>query len=146
MIRTGTSHLPKLQETTKERTLLRQQMSTVSTGFFLFLLSGFRLIEPHPTISFLPGKTVRGALLQVFQTSFPGFIRLFARRFYASMLAYVAFCSINWRLGSTSSPISIEKISSASAAFSIVTCFKRRVSGFIVVSQSCSGFISPRPL
>lgn len=146
MICTGTGSLIKLQETTKERTLLKQYSFAVSTGFFLLLLSDFRLIEPHLTISFLPGKTVRVPLLQLYQAPYHKFIRLPARHSYASMLAYVAFCSINWRLGSTSSPISIEKISSASAAFSIVTCFKRRVSGFIVVSQSCSGFISPRPL
>src|SRR5574344_1627901 len=55
---------------------------------------------------------------------------------YASILAYVAFFSINSLRGSTSSPISMEKISSASAAFSILTCFRRRVLGSIVVSQS----------
>ena len=36
----------------------------------------------------------------------------------------VAFSSINTRRGSTSSPINIENILSASAAFSMVTCFK----------------------
>ena len=35
---------------------------------------------------------------------------------------------------------------SASAASSMVTRVMVRESGFIVVSQSCSGFISPRPL
>ena len=38
------------------------------------------------------------------------------------------------------------KISSASTASSISTRSSVRVSGFIVVSQSCSAFISPRPL
>ena len=37
-------------------------------------------------------------------------------------------------------------ILSAAVASSMVTIFMRRVSGFIVVSQSCFGIISPRPL
>ena len=39
--------------------------------------------------------------------------------FYASMFAYFACCSMNSLLGGTSSPISIENILSASAAFSM---------------------------
>lgn len=69
-----------------------------------------------------------------------------ARPYYASMSAWWALRSINSRRGPTSSPISMENIWSASAAFSMVTCLSRRVSGRMVVSQSCSGFISPRPL
>ena len=41
--------------------------------------------------------------------------------------------------GKTYPSICIEKISSASAAFCIVTCFRRRDEGSMVVSQSCSG-------
>jgi hypothetical protein len=43
-------------------------------------------------------------------------------------------------------PIRIEKSSSASTASSTLTCRSRLFSGLIVVSQSSSGFISPRPL
>src|SRR5947199_23666 len=50
------------------------------------------------------------------------------------------------RRGSTASPMRIENRASAVAASSIVTCFKRRRAGSIVVSQSSSAFISPRPL
>lgn len=64
----------------------------------------------------------------------------------ASMLAYLAFRSMNSRRGGTSSPISIEKMRSASAALSIVTWRRMRVCGFMVVSHNCSAFISPRPL
>ena len=48
--------------------------------------------------------------------------------------------------GSTRSPISIVKMASASAASSTSARSSVRVSGFIVVSQSWSAFISPRPL
>lgn len=65
---------------------------------------------------------------------------------YASILAELALRSMKSRRWSTSSPMSIEKVWSASAAFSSVTRLSRRFSGFIVVSQSCSLFISPRPL
>src|SRR4030095_10197638 len=57
-----------------------------------------------------------------------------------------AFCSMNSRRGSPSSPISTEKIVSAATASSIRTCRSLRTFGSIVVSQSCSGFISPSPL
>src|ERR1700722_19302174 len=57
-----------------------------------------------------------------------------------------AFFSMNSRRGSTASPISVVKISSAATASSMRTCSSRRVSGLMVVSQSCSGFISPSPL
>ena len=63
-----------------------------------------------------------------------------------SSLAYFAFCSMNSRRGSTWSPISIEKMRSASSASSTPTWTRIRFSGFIVVSQSSSEFISPRPL
>src|SRR5204863_5819759 len=63
-----------------------------------------------------------------------------------SSRATSAFCSMNNRRGSTSSPISLVKISSAAIPSSICTLSRRRDCGSIVVSQSCSGFISPRPL
>ena len=65
---------------------------------------------------------------------------------HASMLAYLALASMNSRRGGTSSPMSMEKMLSLSAAFSMVTWRSVRFSGFMVVSQSCSAFISPRPL
>src|SRR5690606_18418644 len=65
---------------------------------------------------------------------------------YTSTLAYLALASINSLLGATSSPINIENRWSASAADSMVTFFNDRLAGSIVVLQSCSGFISPRPL
>ncbi len=43
------------------------------------------------------------------------------------MFAYVAFFSMNSRRGPTSSPISMEKIWSASAAFSMVHLFQHTV-------------------
>ena len=85
------------------------------------------------------GKTKGCNYLQPFQKKeFPNF--------YTSIFAYLAWLSINSRRGGTSSPINIAKIRSASAALSIVTCFRERVSGFIVVLHSCSAFISPKPL
>ena len=50
------------------------------------------------------------------------------------------------RRGSTRSPISVLKTSSVSAASRTDICSSVRVSGFMVVSHSCSGFISPSPL
>src|SRR5690606_15096526 len=67
--------------------------------------------------------------------------------FYTSrLLTYFVFRSMNSRRGSTSSAISSSKSFDASAASSMVTRRIVRVSGFMVVSQSWSGFISPRPL
>src|SRR5690606_26162411 len=66
---------------------------------------------------------------------------------YTSRLATLsALSSMNSRRGSTTSPIRVLKIWSAATASSIFTCSRRRVSGLTVVSHSCSGFISPRPL
>ncbi len=65
---------------------------------------------------------------------------------YTSRFAYFAWSSMNCRRGGTSSPISMLKMRSASAALVMVTCRSSRVSGFMVVSQSCSSFISPSPL
>lgn len=63
-----------------------------------------------------------------------------------STLAFSALSWMNSRRGSTISPISLEKISSASPRSPIFTCNNVRLSRSSVVSQSCSGFISPRPL
>src|SRR5579875_188825 len=57
-----------------------------------------------------------------------------------------ALASMNSRLGPTASPIKRSKMWSASEASSTVTFFSVLVSGFMVVSQSCSGIISPSPL
>src|SRR3989442_10617778 len=57
-----------------------------------------------------------------------------------------AYFTIKSRRGSTSSPISLVKISSASTASSTSTRSSVRVAGFMVVSHSWSGFISPSPL
>ena len=57
-----------------------------------------------------------------------------------------AFDSMNARRGSTSSPISLVKISSAAIPSSTCTRRRRRAAGSIVVSHSCPGFISPSPL
>src|SRR5581483_8527078 len=56
--------------------------------------------------------------------------------------------SMKSRRPSTLSPISSEKVCSRplAAASSIETRCRVRVSGSIVVSRSCSAFISPRPL
>ncbi|CFP65441.1 Uncharacterised protein [Bordetella pertussis] len=62
------------------------------------------------------------------------------------MPADSACVSMNARRGSTSSPISVVKTSSAAMASSICTRSRRRTFGSIVVSHNCSGFISPRPL
>ncbi|CAM4439118.1 MAG: hypothetical protein LEGION0398_MBIBDBAK_01389 [Legionellaceae bacterium] len=62
------------------------------------------------------------------------------------LAAAKAFSSMKRRLGSTSSPIKVVKIWSAENASSIVTKSMRLVLGSIVVSHSCSGFISPKPL
>ena len=66
--------------------------------------------------------------------------------YHTSKFAYFAFFSINCRLGSTCSPIRMLNASSARSASSILICTMTRLSGFIVVSHSWSGFISPRPL
>lgn len=53
--------------------------------------------------------------------------------------------SMSSRLGATLSPISRVKMRLASTASSMVSRRRVRVFGFIVVDQSCSGIISPRP-
>src|SRR5262249_21729230 len=57
-----------------------------------------------------------------------------------------AFSSMDFRRGSTSSPISVEHVAAASCASSFYSGSSVRGSGSMVVSQSCAGFISPRPL
>jgi hypothetical protein len=63
-----------------------------------------------------------------------------------STLALSELSWMNSRRGSTTSPISLVKMSSASSTSLIFTCSSERASVSSVVSQSCSGFISPRPL
>ena len=63
-----------------------------------------------------------------------------------SLLLKFAYRARNSFLPSTLSPISVVITRSALAASSTVTCVRLRVAGFIVVSQSCSALISPRPL
>src|SRR6478609_726882 len=53
---------------------------------------------------------------------------------------------LNGRHGSTTSPISLVKISSASSTSLTFTCKSERSLVSSVVSQSWPGFISPRPL
>lgn len=65
---------------------------------------------------------------------------------YTSTSASSANSSINSRLGSTTSPISLVNISSASSAWSTRTWRSVRALASSVVSQSWSAFISPRPL
>src|SRR6266699_3806167 len=65
---------------------------------------------------------------------------------YTSRFAFFAWLSINLFLGATSSPISMLKVLSASTASSIFTFNIVLLDGSIVVSQSVSGFISPRRL
>jgi hypothetical protein len=67
-------------------------------------------------------------------------------RAQTSNRATKAFCSMKTRRGSTSSPMSLANISSAAMPSSICTFSRRRDCGSIVVSHSCSGFISPSPL
>src|SRR3954468_9328069 len=61
----------------------------------------------------------------------------------------VALSELSWmnsRRGSTTSPISLVKMSSASSTSLIFTCSSERSLVSSVVSQSWPGFISPRPL
>src|SRR5260221_13432020 len=57
-----------------------------------------------------------------------------------------AFAWMNSRRGSTRSPISVEQTSSALSAWLILAWNSERALGSGGVSQSCSAFISPRPL
>src|SRR5690554_4561943 len=61
-------------------------------------------------------------------------------------LTFRAFCSMNSRRSSTLSPMRTAKASSASIISPRVTCTRVRLDSSIVVSHSCSAFISPRPL
>ena len=66
--------------------------------------------------------------------------------YQVSMLARLAFSWMNSLRGSTWSPMRSVKVSSAACASVRVTRRSFLVRGFIVVSQSCSELISPRPL
>src|SRR5579871_4673169 len=63
-----------------------------------------------------------------------------------SMVADSELSWMNSRRGSTTSPISLVKMSSASSTSLTFTCMSVRASVSRVVSQSWSAFISPRPL
>src|SRR5206468_48158 len=65
---------------------------------------------------------------------------------HTSTLALSELSWMNSRRGSTTSPISLVKISSASSTSLIFTCSSERSLVSSVVSQSWPGFISPRPL
>ena len=65
---------------------------------------------------------------------------------YTSTLALSELSWMNSRRGSTTSPISLVKMSSASSTSLILTCSIERSLVSSVVSQSWPGFISPRPL
>src|SRR5882757_1651017 len=65
---------------------------------------------------------------------------------HTSTLALSELSWMNSRRGSTTSPISLVKISSASSTSLIFTCNSERSLMSSVVSQSWPGFISPRPL
>src|SRR5262249_13575845 len=70
-----------------------------------------------------------------------------SRRVQMSRFRTALACAVmNFLRGSTSLPISFSKTSLTAAASSISTCSRVRVAGFMVVSQSWSAFISPRPL
>src|SRR3989338_1497864 len=66
--------------------------------------------------------------------------------FYMSRFASLALLWMNDFRDETSSPIRMSKILSASCASSMLTSLSTRFWGFIVVSHSSSGFISPKPL
>src|SRR6266850_2292759 len=65
---------------------------------------------------------------------------------HTSTLALSELSWMNSRRGSTTSPISLVKMSSASSTSLIFTCSSERSLVSRVVSQSWPGFISPRPL
>jgi hypothetical protein len=65
---------------------------------------------------------------------------------HTSTLALSELSWMNSRRGSTTSPISLVKMSSASSTSLILTCSSERSLVSSVVSQSWLGFISPRPL
>src|ERR1700736_5495088 len=73
-------------------------------------------------------------------------------RAYGRPVAYtstVALSELSWmnsRRGSTTSPINLVKMSSASSTSLTFTCSSERSLVSSVVSQSWPGFISPRPL
>src|SRR5437660_6074354 len=73
--------------------------------------------------------------------SWPCYSSRYTSRFFTSS----ACCWMKLRRGSTSSPISVEKIVSTPARSSSLTFSNRRVSGFIVFSHSFIGFISTWP-
>ena len=77
---------------------------------------------------------------------FSGYAATYKAPHTSMFLAPSAFCSMNARLGSTSSPINLVKIWSAAIMSSICTFSSRRTDASIVVSHSWLAFISPNPL
>jgi hypothetical protein len=65
---------------------------------------------------------------------------------HTSTFALSELSWMNSRRGSTTSPINFVKMSSASSTSLTLTCNSERSLVSSVVVQSCSGFISPRPL
>src|SRR5450631_3351544 len=65
---------------------------------------------------------------------------------HTSTLALSELSWMNSRRGSTTSPINLVKMSSASSTSLIFTCKSERSLVSRVVSHNCDGFISPRPL
>ena len=74
------------------------------------------------------------------------FFGSFLRHQTSRLVTYWAFCSINSLLGCTLSPIRMVKVSSARMASSMFTRSMTRRAGSMVVSHSCTGSISPKPL
>jgi hypothetical protein len=71
---------------------------------------------------------------------------MFGLQSYTSKFASLAFDWMKDLRGATSEPMRISNTLSASCASPTATCFKTRRAGSMVVSQSSSAFISPRPL
>ena len=111
---------------------------------------GPRLPDPHerrtPELRRGPARTVgptQGGLIENATRRRCPHRNGFTRPRFATLSA---LSWMNSRRGSTSSPISRPKRSSASSASRTLTWRSVRTSGSSVVSQSCSAFISPRPL
>jgi Zn finger protein HypA/HybF involved in hydrogenase expression len=105
-------------------------------------------VEKGPSLQGIPGEAARRQdRVRIPAAAFQGEGRGGEGKTYTSRFRTPsAFDSMNARRGSTSSPISLVKISSAAMPSSICTLSRRRALVSMVVSHSCSGFISPSPL
>src|SRR6185503_13719258 len=102
-------------------------------------IDGFRL-EEGPPVQGVPGQAARRE--NRLRIPGKGAESPHRRKGYTSRFRTPsAFDSMKARRGSTSSPISLVKISSAVIVSSICTLSRRREPGSMVVSQSWSGFI-----